>query len=156
MSEIPIRSSVVFLFVLRSCAFGHEVLLLQRTQTLAGEWSQISGRVEGDERAWQTALRELKEEVGLEPERLFATDMCETYYGVTQNVINVAPVFVAFVSERAEVVLNFEHSAHKWVSFGDASEMVPYGGQRRMLRQIHEEFSKRPPSGHLEISLIRA
>ena len=33
---------------------GHEVLLLKRTQTLAGEWCQISGRIEGKEKAWET------------------------------------------------------------------------------------------------------
>nr|WP_237212722.1 NUDIX domain-containing protein [Ruegeria lacuscaerulensis] len=135
---------------------GHDVLLLKRTQTLAGECSQISGRIEGNEKAWETALRELKEETGLEADKLYSTDICETYYGVTQNVINVAPVFVAFVKESAEVTLNFEHSAYRWVRFEDAENMVPYGGQRRVLRQINEDFSKRVPSKHFEIDTSNA
>ncbi|KIC12069.1 NUDIX hydrolase [Leisingera sp. ANG-M1] len=155
MAEIPVRSSLVFLFVLRAAGAGHQVLLLKRTQTLAGEWSQVSGRIEGEEKAWETALRELKEEAGLEAERLFATDICETYYGVTQNVINIAPVFVAFVSETAEVALNFEHSAYHWAGFEEAGEMVPYGGQRRTLRQIEEEFSRRSPCRHFEIDISK-
>ena len=150
------RSSLIFLFALRACDHGHEVLLLKRTQTLAGEWSQISGRMEDHEKAWETALRELKEETGLEAQRFYSSDICETYYGATQIVINFAPVFVAYVSETADVTLNFEHSAYRWVRFEDAVEMVPYGGQRRILRQIEEDFSKRSPSKHFEIDISKA
>ncbi|MCP5072734.1 MAG: NUDIX domain-containing protein [Rhodobacteraceae bacterium] len=153
MAEIPVISSLVILMALRSSDRGHEVLLLKRTQSLAGEWCQISGRVEEGEKAWEAALRELKEETGLSAEKMFLTDICETFYGATQNAILIAPVFVAYISRNTEVKLNFEHSEFRWTRFEEAIELVPYGGQRRTLRQIEEEYSKRNPNKYLEIAL---
>jgi dATP pyrophosphohydrolase len=153
MAEIPVRASLVFLFALRPNGQGHDVLLLKRTQTLVGEWSQISGRMEEGETAWETALRELKEEAGLVPEAFYSTDLCETYYGRSQNVINIAPIFVAYIAPDADVTLNFEHSDYRWVSFEEAIEMVPYGGQRRALANIKSDFSDRAPSRHFKIDL---
>ena len=155
MAEIPVRATMAILFVLRPAGDGHEVLLLKRTQTLAGEWCQISGRLDDGEKAWQTTLRELREETGLTAERLFNTDICETFYGVSANAIHIMPVFVAYVDPAAEVVLNFEHSEYRWVSFDDAIEMVPYGGQRNTLRQIEENYSRRVPNRYLEIDIAQ-
>ena len=102
---------------------------------------------------WQTVLRELKEETQLEVEQLFATDICETFYGVSKNMIHIAPIFVGYVSAQAKPVLNFEHSEYRWVSLSDATQMVPYGGQRRALRNIEEDFSMRTPNKFLRISI---
>ena len=154
MAEIPIRSTLVILFVLRETQDGHEVLLLKRTTTLAGEWCQISGRMEDGEKAWQTALRELREETGLSADSLYNTDICEIYYGATLNNINIVPVFVAYVDPQAQVQLNFEHSEFRWVSFDEAVEMVPYGGQRNTLRQIEENYSRRIPNKYLRIEMV--
>ena len=153
MADLPIRANLVILCVLRAREGGHDVLLMKRTQTLAGEWGQVSGRIEEGEKAWQTALRELHEETGLRLDRLFTSDICETFYGATANAIYIAPVFVGYVSEPAEVVLNFEHSAFRWVPFDEAVEMVPYGGQRRALRQIEAEYSQRVPNRYLQIAI---
>lgn len=153
MADIPVRSNLVILCALRARDGRHDVLLMKRTQTLAGEWGQVSGRIEEGEKAWQTALRELREETGLQLDRLYTSDICETFYGATANVIYIAPVFVGYVSEPAEVVLNFEHSEFRWVSFDKAIEMVPYGGQRRALRQIEAEYSMRVPNRYLEIKI---
>jgi dATP pyrophosphohydrolase len=153
MAEMPVRSTLVILFALRASKSGHEVLLLERTQTLVGEWCQISGRIEEGEKAWETALRELKEETCLSADKLFCTDICETYYGQSTNSINIAPVFVAYIDNQATVTLNFEHSDYRWLSFDDAVEMVPYGGQRKTLRQIEEEYSKRTPNKNFAIKI---
>ena len=153
MAEIPVKCTMAFIYVLRPSGTGHEVLLLKRTQTLAGEWCQVSGRIDEGEMPWQTVLRELKEETQLEVEELFATDICETFYGVSKNTIHIAPIFVGYVSAQAEPVLNFEHSDYRWVSLSDAPQMVPYGGQRRALRNIEEDFSMRSPSKFLRITI---
>ena len=142
----------MILYALRPSDTGHRVLLLKRTQTLAGEWCQISGRMDEGEKPWQTALRELHEETGLKAQSLYTANMCETYYGATLNMINIAPVFVAYIDPTADVRLNFEHSEFKWASFDEAVEMVPYGGQRRMLRHIEVDFSKRVPNRYLKIN----
>lgn len=51
------------------CLRGEEVLLVRRGRPpLQGEWSLPGGRIEPGERAVETALRELREETGVEAE----------------------------------------------------------------------------------------
>ncbi|KIC45331.1 NUDIX hydrolase [Ruegeria sp. ANG-S4] len=154
MAEIPIRSFLASLVAVRKIEMRHEVLLLKRTQTLIGEWCQVAGSIEEGETAWQTALRELDEETGLRPNALYSADTCEQFYEADRDAITIAPVFVAFIDNSAKITLNHEHSEYRWVSFEDAIEMVAFGGQRRVLRWIENEFVKRAPSKHLLIENI--
>lgn len=151
MPEIPIRAFLVSVVAMRIKGTRHEVLLLKRTQSLVGEWCQVAGSIEEGETAWQAALRELDEETGLRPSAFYSADTCEQFYEADRDAITIAPVFVAIVNSSAKVVLNHEHSEYRWVSFDEANEMVAFGGQRRVLGWIENEFVKRSPSKHLLI-----
>lgn len=152
MPEIPVSAFIVSCVVLRMKGDLHEVLLLKRTQSLAGTWCQIAGKIEEGEAAWQAGLRELREETGLVPDRFYSADICEQFYEPDRDAITIAPVFVAFVDAAAQVALNHEHDAFMWVGFEEAREMVDFGGQRRVLRWIEDEFVTRAPSQHLLIA----
>ncbi|MDP0929528.1 NUDIX domain-containing protein [Paracoccus onubensis] len=153
MPEIAIRSFLASLVAVRKTEARHEVLLLKRSQSLVGEWCQVAGGIEEGETAWQTALRELEEETGLKPISLYSADTCEQFYEARRDSITIAPVFVGFIDSASKVVLNHEHSDYCWVSFDEAVEMVAFGGQRRILRWIEDEFVKRRPSKHLLIGM---
>ncbi|MGB7287522.1 MAG: NUDIX domain-containing protein [Salaquimonas sp.] len=151
MAEIPIRSFIASLVAVRKTEAQYEVLLLKRTQTLIGEWCQVAGSIEEGEAAWQTALRELNEETGLKPTALYSADTCEQFYEADHDAITIAPVFVAFIDNAAKVSLNHEHSEYRWVGFEEAMDLVSFGGQRRVLGWVEDEFVKRSPSKHLLI-----
>lgn len=151
MPEIPIRAFLVSLVAIRQVGAEWQVLLLERTQSLAGTWCQVAGKLEQDETAWQAALRELKEETGLVPQTLYSADICEQFYEADRDAITMAPVFLAVIGADDQVVLNEEHSAFQWLSFEAAAELVSFGGQRRVLRWVEEEFVSRRPSAHLKI-----
>lgn len=151
MQQIPIRSIAVSVVVIRRAAAGPQVLLLRRTGSLAGEWCQIAGAVEPGETGWQAALRETREETGLEPLRLHSADICEQFYEAERNVISLLPVFVGIAAPEAEVRLNPEHSEFSWVSFHEAAGMVPFAGQRHVLHHVEREFVDREPSRWLLI-----
>lgn len=151
MPEIPIRAYGVSVIVLREIAEGTEVLLMRRAETLVGTWCQIAGGIETGESAWQAALRELKEETGLHPTAFYSADTCEQFYEPDRDCIAMFPVFVAYVSPDANVVLNSEHTAHRWMSFHDARNLVSFGGQRRVLEWVENEFVTRVPSPYLRI-----
>ena len=154
MAEIPIRCFSVSVIVLRQAAdTGPEVLLLRRTETLAGTWCQVAGGLEPGETAWQAALRELHEETGLAPTALYSADICEQFYEADRDAVTICPVFVAYVDATAAVEINVEHSAFRWVTFAEAIEMVPFAGQRKVLRHVEQEFSDRSPDRHLLIDM---
>ena len=151
--EVPIRARAASLHLIRPGAAGAEVLLMRRTTTLAGTWCQVAGRLEPGETAWQTVLREAREETGLVPDRLWYADIMEQFYVPALDVINLLPVFVGFVPMDAEVVLNHEHDAWEWLGFDAARARVSFAGQRRILDHVEAEFVGREPNPWLEVTL---
>lgn len=111
----------------------------------------MAGAVEPGEKAWQTALRELREETGLVPERLYSADVCEQFYDISQDRIEIVPVFIAFVAADGPVVLNDEHDESRWVTFDEACDLLPFAGQRSVLATIQREFIGRSPNEQLRI-----
>ena len=126
---------------------------MKRADSLEGVWCQVAGKLEEGETAWRAALRELKEETGLTPQTLFSADICEQFYEPDQDAITMAPVFLAIIGADDEVRLNEEHTEFCWVSFDQACDMVEFGGQRRCLRWIEDEFIRRTPSPYLKIEI---
>lgn len=151
MVDIPIRCFAVSVILLRVLDGEAQVLLLRRNHTLVGEWCQIAGGIEEGEKAWEAALREVKEETGLTCDRLYSADICEQFYEADRDAISMLPVFVGFVDHGANVVINDEHSEYCWVSFEAAVNMVPFAGQRHVLRHVEAEFAQREPVRHLLI-----
>lgn len=156
MADIPVRSFGVSVVALRERHAGYEVLLLRRTRTLKDEWCQIAGGIEEGETAWQAAIRELAEETALISKDLYYADICEQFYEADRDAISIMPVFVAYIDEDAEVIINHEHSEFRWVSFEDAIQMVPFAGQRHVLRHVEHEFANRSPHHLLRIEVDSA
>jgi dATP pyrophosphohydrolase len=108
--------------------------------------------MESGETAWQAALRETEEETGLALLRLYSADICEQFYEADRNAISLLPVFVGYSTPGDVVRLNAEHSEFRWVTFDEAFGMVPFAGQRKVLRHIQREFVDREPSPWLLVS----
>jgi dATP pyrophosphohydrolase len=130
------------------------MLLLKRaTGDLKDEWCHIAGKIEHGETAWQTALRELKEETGFIPHRFYSADYSEQFYEHQRNVVEIIPAFVAFVDPGSVPRLNAEHSEYRWVSFSEAASLVVFGGMRRLYEEVEREFVLRHPSKWHSISV---
>ncbi len=130
------------------------VLLLRRAGGhLHGVWTYVAGHVEAGETGWQAALRELAEETGLTPVALYATGFCEAFYDAREDRIAVVPAFVATIAPDAEVRLNGEHAAFRWLSFDEALAELPFGSQRDLFTHVRREFIERQPSPYLRIGL---
>lgn len=153
MVEIAIRAFMVSVVALRKVGDRHEALLLKRAESIVGAWCQVAGKIELAETAWQAGLRELREETELTPQSFYSADICDQFYEADRDAITLAPVFVAFVDSDAVVKLNEEQSDYRWFEFDEAVAIVAFGGQRRVLRCIEEEFVHRTPSEHLQIPL---
>lgn len=119
-----------------------EVLQMRRAphETLGGLWSIVRGRIEPGEKAWQAALRELREETGITPTEFFQLDTIDTFYLAADDSIYHVPGFCAVVGRDVKVVLNDEHDDFRWTprSLSDASFIWP--GERAQLAEIFREI----------------
>lgn len=115
------RLGGVIVYVLKPTPGGHRVLFLKRSGGMhADSWWPVSGTPEPGETGKETALRELKEETDLEPERLLDFGMEIPHLDPGSRL----EAFVAMVAADAEVQLNYEHSDYQWVSGDEAVAMV--------------------------------
>ena len=80
-----------------------------------------------------TALREVREEAGLVPERLYNLSRVESFYRHSSNEVVLVPAFAAFVSPGAEVGLSPEHDAHEWLPPGAARQRMSWPRIRREI-----------------------
>jgi len=150
---IPVQSFSCSIFILRETGIETQVLLMRRTGTLAGTWCHVAGGIEAGESAWQTAVRETREETGLTLSSLWSADVLEQFYEVDKECITVVPVFVGFVPPDAQVFLNSEHDAFQWLPFDEAAKLYSFPGQRKALAAVKEEFIDRTPNPHLKIEM---
>lgn len=135
MTEIKV--GVVDLYVIHvSPAGAWRVLLLLRADgaRCAGAWETVHGRVEPGETPVEAALRELKEETGLTPARLYNVTV-QPFYLHRSDTIQAAVVFAAFVENDA-VTLGDEHAAHAWLDVPAAMERFAWPRERESLRDI--------------------
>ena len=92
------RIGVVDVYVIRPYRVEWLVLALQRSTgtRCPGSWETVHGRIEPDERPEAAAVREVREEAGLEVDRLYSIT-CQPFYLHTLGVVHMAVVFAAFV-----------------------------------------------------------
>lgn len=152
--ELPIRCNSIALYAVKGRGRAARYLLIRRTgKRLRGHWEMIAGKIEKDETAWQAALRELKEETGLQAQALYSADTLEAFYAPRADVIDLTPVFVAFVDENARVQLSDEHDAYEWLTAAHAGRRLAFSEQRRILKHIEALFVQKKPRDILNIPL---
>lgn len=136
MTEI--RVSLVDVYVLRFAGPALECLALQRGDAgrCPWSWETVHGHIEPGERPWEAAVRELREETGLAPVRLYNLSKVEAFYQHKADAVDLVPVFAAFVDGAAPVVTGPEHVRHEWLDFARARERFAWPRERRALDDI--------------------
>ncbi len=119
-------------------------LIMKRSETevYPGVWQMVSGTIDGDEKAYETALREIKEEADLEPDEFYIVPFVNSFYSARWNKVCMIPVFAGYV-ENPNVKISNEHSEFKWVDMDEALKMLAWEGQRTSVKLINEYFSEK-------------
>lgn len=134
-----------------------EFLVLQRSdneEIYPGLWQIVSGGIESGEKAYETALREMKEETGFTPLSLYNTPLTNTFYFHTNDSVNVSPVFAAEIAVTGEIRLSDEHKAYRWLIRDEAIAQLVWPGQKKAIEIIDDYIVRRNPSeGFMKIPL---
>ena len=135
MAEV--RAGTVDVFVVHDAGPAWRVLALQRASAgtrCPNAWETVHGTLEPNEEPEDGAVRELREETGLAPARLYSVTV-QPYYLHKMRTVQLAVVFCAFV-DSADVVLGPEHQRFEWLSVEAASARFVWPRERDALRDI--------------------
>jgi type II secretory ATPase GspE/PulE/Tfp pilus assembly ATPase PilB-like protein/8-oxo-dGTP pyrophosphatase MutT (NUDIX family) len=126
---------VVEVYVIRHNAGDWRVLVLQRAAdaTRPGSWEIVYGKIDSGERPEHAAVRELREETGLELSALYNVTVSSFFLHATQT-IQMAIVFAAFVASDSEVILGDEHQRFEWLSLDEACDRFTWPRTAQSLR----------------------
>lgn len=138
---MKIISNLIEAHIFRASEKGIEFLLLKRSegQPYPGLWQMVTGKIKSDEKAYQTALREIKEETRLVPVQLWVAPTVNSFYEPRDEYICLIPVFAARV-ENFEIKLSKEHTEYQWVDKTAAQKLLAWEGQRKAVKIIEDYF----------------
>ena len=141
---MKIISNMIEAHIFRETKNGIEFLLLKRNenQIYPGLWQMVTGKMKEGETAYQTALREIKEETSLKPEKFWVVPNVDSFYSHENNYISLMPVFAALVDKNSSIKISDEHCDYKWVNPEEAKELLAWIGQRNSINIISQYFIK--------------
>ena len=131
-----------------------EYALFRRSD--AGFWQGVSGGGEDDETPLRAARREALEEAGISPDSAFLPlDTVESLPAVEFRSgvlwgedIYVIPQYCFGVRvEDPQLVLSDEHTAYRWLPYGEAKGMLKFDGNRTALWELNQRLRGRGPRG---------
>ena len=129
------RVRFVDVYALRDGSAGLEALVLRRAPGVrcAGAWETVHGAIEPDEAPVGAALRELREETGLVPDRLYNLSRVESFYLHRTDEVALIPVFAAVVPAAARPTLSEEHDRFEWLGLDAAAGRFAWPRERRAI-----------------------
>lgn len=136
-----------------------EFLVLRRSDRVSlypGLWQVVSGRIEEGEKAYEAAGREVREETGLFPQKLYNTPLTNTFYLLSEDSVNLSPVFAAKVDESDSVTLSAEHTEFRWLGKEEAISLLVWPGQKSAIQRVQDFIiHDNPARAFLEIPFTR-
>jgi 8-oxo-dGTP pyrophosphatase MutT (NUDIX family) len=128
----------VDVYVLRGTGAALQALVLRRGAggRCPGSWETVHGHIEAGEQPADAARRELAEETGLVPERLYNLSRVEAFYQHRLDEVALVPVFAAFVAGGAEARPGPEHDRAEWLSPEAARARFAWPRERRALDDV--------------------
>jgi dATP pyrophosphohydrolase len=120
-------------------------------------WQPVTGKVRPRETMVRGALRELREETGLRPTRLWRLESVTTWFDPRREAIRFVVLFAAEVGARARVTISREHTAHRFVGAREAAKRFLWDSQRKGLSAVRAQvLAGGRRARALEIALPRA
>ena len=111
-----------------------------------GHWGFPKGKIEKSENLQEAALREVKEETGLDDVHIVGNfSQSITYYFRERDGTTVDKEVTFFVGETKtkDVKLSEEHHDYVWLPIGQALEKLTYNNSRQLLRMANQYVDAR-------------
>lgn len=132
------RVGFVDTYVLRRHRGGLDVLVLRRASggRNPGSWETVHGTIEEGETPVVASRRELAEETGITPERMYNLSRVDSFYRHTTDELVLIPAFAVIVAPDAEPRLSNEHDRAEWLAPAAAAARFSWPRERRALEDV--------------------
>lgn len=139
MTSQFLTKRLVDVFPYRMVGGDPRFLLLHRSPDViyAGQWRMVGGKVHHNETSIEAAFREFREETAIKPVKAWVVPTVNAFYDPKADQIRYIPVF-AFECETDHIKLNHEHDDFGWFSFDQASKLLAWHEQKRILGVVHD------------------
>jgi 8-oxo-dGTP pyrophosphatase MutT (NUDIX family) len=118
---------------------SNKVLLLQHPDTTtSGHWDFPKGHVEKGEDEIQTALRELKEETGIDKVKII--DDFHNLISYSKETILKEVVFFLGITNQEKVSISSEHQNFLWLEYESAYERLTYDNSKKTLTKAFDFY----------------
>lgn len=103
----------------------------------AGHWDFPKGAQEKNEKDEQTALREIREETGIEDVELVDNfnETVKYFYKKGEETVYKEVIFFLAKSATEEVKLSSEHIGYAWVNHEHAMKKLTYNNSKELLEK---------------------
>lgn len=100
-----------------------------------GYWDLAKGKLEKGETKLQAAIRELKEETGLEADIYpgFEQSLSYMFKDPSGELVHKTVTFFVGKALSKNVTLSYEHLSYKWLPYKEAIEMLTYTNAQQIL-----------------------
>ena len=111
----------------------------------AGHWDFPKGHMEKNEKEEQTALRELKEETGIEDVEVLDgfRESVNYYFKKGEETIYKEVIFFLVQSATEDVQLSSEHIGYAWLSFDHAFKKLTFNSSKELLKKADDFLHKK-------------
>ena len=122
------------------CLRGDEVLLIRRGRPpRQGEWSLPGGRIEPGERAVKAALRELREETGVEAEIVGLVDVVDGVFPEAGRHYVLIDYAARWLSGNP--VAGDDAAEARFMPLAEAEALVDWAETRRIIRMAADKIT---------------
>ena len=100
-------------------------------------WDFVKGKMEKDETAHETALRETKEETGISDVEFIDgfKEEIEYYFYADNQEIHKKVIFFLGKTKTIDIILSHEHLDFIWLDFNNALEKITYKNAKNLLKK---------------------
>jgi 8-oxo-dGTP pyrophosphatase MutT (NUDIX family) len=133
--EVRVVDVVVLAPAPEGSADRWQVLAMRRAAgtRCTGAWEIVHGRIEAGERPKDAARREVGEETGFTPARLYSLTV-NPFYLHPYDSVQLAVVFAAVVNEAATAATGPEHDAFEWLTPAEALDRLAWPREHQALQ----------------------
>src|SRR3989344_4634899 len=132
------------IIIFRKTREDYKFLLLYHGGTY---WNFPKGKLEAEERSWQTAIREVQEETGLKANELRFIRNFKTYerfmFGKAKDRTFKIVILYLPETRQPNITVSYEHEGYGWFTFNEAKKILAkYPENVRILTTAYDFLKK--------------